>query len=299
MSTRTNHKRYLVTPEQQLYQSYSVDEDQIRTNVHYEQPPAFFYRITGGEWNVYSCNVWDTATTDTASQAAKLDLMAQLMQLQPGQRILDVGCGWAGPLVYLCKQYGVQGVGLTLSPMQQRAAEERIAKHGVDAQVHVCHWQEYQDDRGFDAIYTDEVIVHFNSLDGFFGKAYALLKPGGLMVNKELHFVHPNYIKMTRAGAFVNDIYGTTGNYRTLADELTLLYNAGFEAQALRQIPREHYHRTLDRWISNMRTHRSELVELVGTTHYRRFHTYLKLAHLIIKNMTLDIVVGQKPSSAT
>src|SRR3712207_3410092 len=106
MTTRTNRKRYLVMPEHELYQSYSIAEDQLRTNLHYEQPPAFFYHITGGEWNVYSCNLWDDATTDTESQSAKLDLMAQSMQLQPGQRILDVGCGWAGPLVYLCKQYG-------------------------------------------------------------------------------------------------------------------------------------------------------------------------------------------------
>lgn len=298
MNSRTEHKRYQVTPEHQLYQSYSIAEDQVRTNLHYEQPPDFFYRITGGEWNVYSCNLWDNATTDTESQAAKLDLMAQQMRLQAGQRILDVGCGWAGPLVYLCKTYAVQGVGLTLSPMQQQAAQQRIARYGVDAQVHVCHWEDFQDERGFDAIYTDEVIVHFNNLKGFFDKAFSLLKPGGRMVNKELHFVHPGYTKMTRAGAFVNDIYGTTGNYRTLADELTLLYETGFEAQALRQIPREQYHKTLNRWLENMHASREELVQLVGSDHYRRFRTYLKLAHLIIENMTLDIVVGEKPRSA-
>jgi len=122
------------TPEHQLYHEYSVEEDQQRTNVHYEQPPEFFYLFTGGEWNVYSCNLWDTATTDTESQEAKLDRTAELARLQPGMRILDVGSGWAGPLTYLCKKYGVTGVGLTLSPTQEQAADERIAQHGV-AQV--------------------------------------------------------------------------------------------------------------------------------------------------------------------
>src|SRR5687767_12462584 len=104
-------KKAAVAPGQQLYQSFSTEEDKQRTNVHYEQPVQFFYRMTGGEWNVYSCNLWDHATTDTESQEAKLDLLAQFMDLKPGQRILDVGCGWGGPLVYLCKTYGVEGVG--------------------------------------------------------------------------------------------------------------------------------------------------------------------------------------------
>lgn len=96
-------------PEQQLYQPLTTEEDHTRTNLHYEQPPEFFQRITGGEWNVYSCNLWDRARTDTESQEAKLDLLAELMELRSGQRILDIGCGWAGPLTYLCKTYGVRG----------------------------------------------------------------------------------------------------------------------------------------------------------------------------------------------
>src|SRR5205823_4876414 len=76
-------------PDQELFQRYSNQEDAARTNIHYEQPREFFYAITGGEWNVYSCNLWTDATTDTESQEAKLDLLARLMELKPGQRILD------------------------------------------------------------------------------------------------------------------------------------------------------------------------------------------------------------------
>jgi cyclopropane fatty-acyl-phospholipid synthase-like methyltransferase len=111
-------------PDHQLFHSYSVEEDRVRTNVHYEQPPEFFYLITGGEWNCYSCNLWDGATTDTESQEAKLDQTAALAGLERGMRILDVGCGWAGPLAYLCQRYGVSGVGLTLSPSQKEAGDE-------------------------------------------------------------------------------------------------------------------------------------------------------------------------------
>src|SRR5258708_6711896 len=106
-----------IPAEHQLYQSYPIQEEIERVNVHYEQDPQFYYWTTGGEWNVYSSQIWaNEQTTMAEAQEAKVDLMAQCMGLQPGMRLMDVGCGWGGPLTYLCKKYGVSGVGLTLSP---------------------------------------------------------------------------------------------------------------------------------------------------------------------------------------
>ena len=133
-----------VRPEHQLYHEYTTDVDQARTNVHYEQPPEFFLLITGGEWNVYSANLWDPGTEDdTASQQAKLDLIARLAGLERGMRLIDVGCGWAGPLTYLCDTYGLTGTGLTLSPTQKGYAEQRIARRGTDAKIVLSHWEDY------------------------------------------------------------------------------------------------------------------------------------------------------------
>ncbi len=296
MPSQTEPKA-VFAPEQEFYQSYSPAEDKERTNVHYEQPVEFFYAVTGGKWNVYSCNIWNERTeTDTDSQEAKLDLTAQLMELKPGQRILDVGCGWGGPLTYLCKKYDVEGVGLTLSPSQKAAAEARIAREGANATIVESHWEEYEDDRPFDAICTDEVIVHFNDLGGFSRKCYSLLKPGGLMVNKELHFTHGRYAKMTRGLSLINEIYGSTGNYRPLAEELALSNNAGFEVQTIHQMGLPQYQKTMAHWISNMGQNRAELEALVGAEYFKRFLTYLKICHRIFagRTMTLDYVVSRK-----
>ncbi len=285
----------------EFYQQYSADEDQDRTNVHYEQPVEFFYAITGGKWNVYSCNLWDVPGVhdDTTSQEAKLDRFAQLVDLKPGQRILDVGCGWGGPLTYLCQKYGVEGVGLTLSPKQLAAAQERIAGAGVNAQVQVCHWQNYTDDRPFDLVYTDEVIVHFFDLGGFFAKAYALLKDGGRMLNKELHYVHPRYSQMNRAISHINEIYGFTGNYRPLAEEFRLVNEAGFDLKAIEEIPMSQYSKTVTSWLNNMDTHRAELESMVGKEYYHRFKVYLRIIMrtFIEGKMTLDMIVSQKPAA--
>ena len=289
------------TEEQQLYQPLTVDEDRQRTNLHYEQPVEFFYRLTGGDWNVYSANLWTGAQTQTESQEQKLDLLAQMMELRPGMRMLDVGCGWGGPLVYLSKRYGVRGVGLTLSSLQKRAADERIAAHDADVTIVESHWKEYQDDDPFDVVFTDEVIVHFHDLGDFFGKAYGLLCDGGLMLNKELHFAHGRYSEMTRAMSFIHEIYGSTGNYRTLADELTLAGEAGFDVAAIRQMPLKEYQKTIDSWIANMKASRPRLEELVGRDTYKRFLTYLQLCHHIHggTRMTLDLVLCRKPEPVT
>jgi cyclopropane-fatty-acyl-phospholipid synthase len=296
-------KRPKDAPLQEFHQSYTPAEDQQRTNVHYEQPVEFFNTITGGEWNVYSCNWWEADQTDltdyntiTASQEAKLDLFAQLMRLQPGQRILDVGCGWGGPITYLAKKYGVRGVGLNLSPKQKVAAEQRVARYGVDVQIVNEHWANYTDDEGFDAVYTDEVIVHFNALGEFFEKVHSLLHDGGWMLNKELHNVHPDYGKINRTTAHINEIYGQTGNYRSLGEELTLANNAGFEVQSIVQFPREQYLKTTGSWIANMDQHKSALVELVGADYYKQFLVYLKIVYRIFtgEKLTIDTILTRK-----
>lgn len=285
-------------PEHQLYRSFSPEEEKERLNVHYEVPPKFFYLITGGEWNVYSSNIWsEGATTDTESQEAKLDVMARIMELKPGDRLLDVGCGWAGPLVYLSKTYGVHGVGVTPIPAQKRGADERIARHGVDVKVVESHWRDYEDDQGFDAVFTDEAIVHFHDLGGFFAKARSLLHAGGIMLNKELHFTSRRYSTIaTRASAFVHEIFGLTGNYRTIAEELALLDENSFELKQIYQMPMVNYLRTVAAWIGNMRTHRVELERLVGPEHYQRFRTYFHLLYRIFSGhtMTLDAIAARK-----
>ena len=290
-------RRANFAPTQELYQTYNNAEYTERINFHYERPTEFYYPILGGEWQVYSCNVWDRGvTTETESQAAKLDRMAQHMGLKAGMRILDVGCGWGGPLTYLCRTYGVEGIGLTTSSIQKRAAEERIARYAVNAEIRLSLWQDYTDPRPFDAIYTDEVIVHFNDLRGFFQKAYSLLKEGGMLVNKELHFTHPSYARMSRAMLVVHEIYGLTGNYRPLSEELGMLNDTGFEVRTVDQIDLANYIKTAACWHDNMAAHKEQLVAAVGQEFYNHFRAYLKIVGQLFRGpaMSLDIVAARK-----
>lgn len=282
-----------------VWRRYTTEEDGALTNLHYDQPAEFFTAMTGGDWGVYSCNLWDGATSVTESQERKLDLLAQLMDLQPGQRILDVGCGWGGPLVYLAKRYGIRGVGLTLSSTQKQHADRRIREHDVNAEVYECHWRDFVDNEPFDAVFTDEVIVHFNDLLGYFEKVRALLKPGGRMLNKELHFVSSRFMQLTRAMIFLNEVFGQTGNYRMLHDELALLDKAGFILERIHQLAVSDYAKTANGWLANMQRRRTELEALVGPEYFSRFRTYLRIVRQMHGSsrppMTLEVVVATSP----
>jgi len=110
--------------DQQLYRPLTVEQDREQTNTHYEQPVEFFYTLTGGEWNVYSANLWTGSSSQTESQERKLDILAEMMDLQPGMRILDVGCG-SGELLHemvVRVPYGEEFVGVDPDPTAVAAA---------------------------------------------------------------------------------------------------------------------------------------------------------------------------------
>ncbi|WP_052692219.1 SAM-dependent methyltransferase [Teredinibacter purpureus] len=129
---------------------------------------------------------------------------------------MDVGCGWGGSLVYLCEKYGVTGHGITLSGLAVPVAEKKAKEHGVDAGFEKLHWNNLAPRKPYDAIYSDEAIVHFPDLSAYYEKMYKYLKPTGYMVNKELHFTHSKYKHAgDRLSQHINKVYGYSGNYIT------------------------------------------------------------------------------------
>jgi len=263
-----------------FYQKFAGKEEEIeRISYHYEVDPKFFLTITGGEWNTYSCSLWgEKNMTLTEAQEKKLDLYAELMELKPGMKILDVGCGWGGPLVYLCHKYGVSGHGITISPMAITTAEQRVHKYGVDATFEVVHWEDLNGEEVYDAVFTDEVIVHFNNLEGFFNKVYKLLKKDGVMVNKELHFTNSDFAHANdRLSQHINKVYGYTGNYLTLSKELSILDKSCFKLSQIVDIPMDYYNRTIkEYWLKYIQENKEGLVSLTNKKHVRDFILYLK-----------------------
>lgn len=278
--TLTVEERVNATPSENrnLYQEYRLEEEIERLAYHYNVPCDFFSIITGGQWHTYSGSIFSPGDSMTQAQERKLDVFARMMNLKPGMKILDVGSGWGGPLVYLCHKYGVQGVGITVTEEQIPFSKNRAKHFQVEADFSLSHWETFEHPTLFDAVFTDEVVVHFNDLSGFFKKCSKLLKPNGLVVNKELHLTHEKFKDWSDPlGIHVNKVYGFTGNYRLLNEEVACAHVGGFSLRERVDIPMANYSHTVQHhWIKNLLDNRDLLTEMTSEEHVRDFYKYLR-----------------------
>lgn len=128
----------------------------------------------------YSCGYWAQADTLEAAQRAKLALIAQKLHLEPGMRVLDIGCGWGGLLEFLAREYGVEGVGVTISREQARLARERVA--GLPVDIRLLDYREL--DEPFDRIVSVGMFEHVGPKNyaKYFAVARRCLVDGGLFL---------------------------------------------------------------------------------------------------------------------
>ncbi|MEW9624194.1 cyclopropane fatty acyl phospholipid synthase [Rhodanobacter geophilus] len=153
---------------------------------HYDLGNDLFQAMLGKRL-VYSCGYWAQAGNLDDAQAAKLDLVCRKLRLEPGQRVLDIGCGWGEALKYAAEHYGVSGVGITVS--EQQAGFARELCRGLPIEIRLQDYHEV--DEAFDAVYSIGMFEHVGGRNygAYFETVRRCLKPGGLSV---LHCIGSN-----------------------------------------------------------------------------------------------------------
>jgi len=154
--------------------------------VHYDLGNDLFQAMLGKRM-VYSCGYWAQANNLDDAQEAKLDLICRKLRLQPGQRVLDIGCGWGEALKFAAERYGVQGVGVTVSKEQAAFARELCDGLPVDIRL-----QDYRElNEPFDAIFSIGMFEHVGALNyrTYFEVVRRCLRDDGLFV---LHSIGSN-----------------------------------------------------------------------------------------------------------
>lgn len=243
---------------------------------HYDVSNRFYEWVLGPSMT-YTCALYQTpqATLEQA-QHAKHDLVARKLGLRPGQRLLDVGCGWGGMVMHAARHYGVRALGVTLSRRQAEWAQKAIAESGLSELAEVRHL-DYRDvpAGSFDAISSIGLTEHIGKaqLPGYFRFLYDRLVPGGRLLNHCI--TRPdNRQPAARRRHFINRYIFPDGELEGVGHLISVMHDTGFEVRHEENL-REHYAHTLTDWSANLEAHWDEAVAEVGRQRARTWRLYL------------------------
>ena len=278
---------------------HSKSRDSQAVTHHYNVSNRFYEMVLGPSMT-YSCAVFATPDdTLEAAQARKVDLVARKLDLQPGMRLLDVGCGWGAMSIHAARHYGASVVGVTLSEPQRRYATEQAKLAGVSDLVEF-RLQDFRDiqDGPFDAISSIGMSEHVGrrSLPNYSQIIFDLLKPGGRFLNhaigKPVSFdddPQPSRLsEMSRqtqiafgmrgpsksGSAFIERYVFPDGELHEVGSLISIFQAHGFEVRHVESL-REHYALTLRRWVDNLTKRFDEAVEEVGIERARVWRLYM------------------------
>ncbi len=308
---------------------HSRERDREAVTHHYDVSNEFYAMVLGPSM-VYSCAVF--SETDEAleiAQLRKVDLIARKLRLGPGQRLLDVGCGWGTMAIHAAKTYGCNVVGITLSEPQRSRAQERAEAAGV---AHLVEFrvQDYRDvhDGPFDAISSIGMSEHVGrkSLEAYIAALYRVLKPGGRLLNHAIgrpatreEDPHPARSKeairqfQIAAGMrgpsrvkseFIDRYVFPDGELHEVGTMVSMFQAHGLEVRHLESL-REHYALTLRAWVRNLEQNFEAACAEVGVERARVWRLYMAGSAVGFERHQLEIhqilmvkpVAGKAPLS--
>jgi cyclopropane-fatty-acyl-phospholipid synthase len=276
---------------------HSKKRDAAAISHHYDVGNDF-YRLVLGPSMVYSCAVWsDESRSLEEAQEEKLDLVCRKLGLQPGQRLLDVGCGWGSFALHAAERYGVTVVGITISTEQAELVRKRVAEAGLTDRVEI-RVEDYRDidDGPYDAISSIGMSEHVGreQLGRYVSQLHGLLRPGGRLLNHAISW---------NAGpteddpdSFIPRYVFPDGQMLGLSEVMTALEGGGFEVLDVEAL-RRHYALTLRAWVKNLEENWDEAVRLTTDGRARIWRLYLASSALGFEGGLTGVnqVLVQKP----
>lgn len=255
---------------------HSLARDRAAIGFHYDQPVAF-YRSFLDEQLVYSCAYFDEGVeTIDRAQLAKIDYSLRKLRIRPGERLLDIGCGWGALVVRAAQEFGAYVLGVTLSERQCAEARRRISAAGVSDRAKVEQWDYRQlPAMTFDKIVSIGMFEHVGRerLPEYFAAAHTLLKDGGLFLNHGIANQHRT-LRDGRSSGFMDRFIFPDGELVNVSDALEFAERAGFEVRDVENL-REHYMRTLRAWVANLERNREYAIAAAGEQSYRAWRLYM------------------------
>lgn len=251
------------------------DAEAIR--YHYDVSNEFYQQFLDPDM-VYSCAYFENGDEDLATaQHKKIDHILTKIRLQPGQSLLDIGCGWGALVIRAAQRYGARCVGVTLSENQHALATERVREAGLAHLIDI-RLQDYRDVRGqFDRITSVGMFEHVGTrqLPAYFGAIDALLAPDGLAMNHGITSTDADNGETPYGGGeFIDKYVFPHGELAHIGQVLKAMQQGGLEAYDVENL-RRHYARTCAIWTDNFEARAERVKQLAGDKRFRIWHVYL------------------------
>ncbi|MEA2290518.1 MAG: cyclopropane-fatty-acyl-phospholipid synthase, partial [Solirubrobacteraceae bacterium] len=244
---------------------------------HYDVGNEFFSLFLD-ESMTYSCAIFSRgAQTLEEAQRTKLDLVCTKLRLRPGERLLDVGCGWGSFLRHAVREYGVRATGVTLSEPQAALARRRAEEEGLGDRIdiRVMDWRDLAGER-FDKIASIGMVEHVGSanIDAYAAQLASLLRPGGWLLNHgigRLRHTDPE------AGPFSERFVFPDAAPLHVSRITSAIERAGLVTQTVEGFNAD-YAETLRHWAQRLDANHERALELAGPERMRVWRLYLRTA---------------------
>ena len=266
----------------QFSHDHSLESDRAAISHHYDVSNAF-YKLFLDQRMVYSCAYFheDADTLDQA-QANKLDHICRKLRLKPGERYLDIGCGWGALVIWAAKHYGVHAHGITLSKEQLEEAQARIDAEGLRDRIKV-ELRDYRALEGqgvYDKVSSVGMFEHVGlaNLPTYHATVHRVLKPNGLFLNHGITHEEEGWERNVDT-EFINRYVFPDGELDRVSAIQAGMERASFEIQEVENL-RQHYAKTLRHWVANLERNHDEAVGHVSEATYRVWRLYMAASAL-------------------